>query len=437
MRGDDTLSAMRLAKQLAMLLVAAAVGSGVAEAQTTAFVGARVIDGTGKVHERATIVVRDGKIVQVGPDVSVPNGAERVDLAGLTVIPGFINAHGHITDVVGMRTDREAGATRENVLRQAQTYARYGVTTVFSLGDEPQPAFALRAEQSTVLDRARLFLAGPVVNGTSAETASAAADKTLALKPDVLKIRVDDNLGTSKKMPEAAWREAVRRAREAGLPLAAHIFYLADAKAILEAGARMIGHSVRDVPVDQEFISMMKSRDACYSPTLMREVSTFVYGSTPPWANDPFFLQGLGSSADAIKAQITDPARQAEVQASNAYKQGLRYKAALEVATRNLKTLSDNGVRIAMGTDTGPPGRFQGFFEHLELEMMVDAGLTPMQAIVSATGDAARCYGKEGQIGSIQPGALADFVVLRGNPLQDITATRTIHSVWIGGRKAF
>jgi imidazolonepropionase-like amidohydrolase len=182
---------------------------------------------------------------------------------------------------------------------------------------------------------------------------------------------------------------------------------------------------------------MMKTRQACYSPTLMREVSTFVYGSTPSWAADPFFLSGLGEDANAIQTQITDPKRQAEVQSSQGYQQGLKYKEALNVATKNLKTLSDQGVRIAMGTDTGPAGRFQGFFEHLELEMMVQAGLTPMQALVAATGDAARCHGKAGQIGSIQTGAAADFLIVKGNPLQDIKATRAIQAVWIGGRKVF
>ena len=83
---------------------------------------------------------------------------------------------------------------------------------------------------------------------------------------------------------------------------------------------------------------------------------------------------------------------------------------------------------------TGPAGRFQGFFEHLELEMMVDAGLTPMQALVSATGTAAQCHSKAGQIGTIEPGAAADFVVLKENPLQDIKATRSIAAVWIAGR---
>jgi imidazolonepropionase-like amidohydrolase len=430
---------MTLANPLRLALCASFVLAGSAAfAQTTAFVGARVIDGTGTVIERATIVVRDGTIVAVGPAVAVPAGAERVDLAGLTLMPGLINAHGHLTDVVGMRADRATGGSRENVTRQAQTYARYGITTVFSLGDEPEVAFRLRADQTRgALDRARIFLAGPVIGGDSAESALAAVDKAVRLQPDVLKIRVDDNLGSGRKMPEAAWRATIARAQELKLPIASHIFYLSDAKAVLAAGSRFIAHSVRDVPVDAEFIGMLKERDACYSPTLMREVSTFVYGSTPSWASDPFFLQGLGSAADDIRAQITDSKRQAEVQASNAYRQGLRYKEGLEVAKKNLKTLSDQGVRIAMGTDTGPAGRFQGFFEHLELEMMVEAGLTPMQAIVAATGDAARCYGKPGQLGTIQSGALADFVVLKGNPLDDIRATRTIQSVWIGGRKVF
>lgn len=430
---------MKLANRVRLALCASLVFVGSAAfAQTTAFVGARVVDGTGKVIERATVVVRNGTIVQVGPAVAVPADAERVDLAGLTLVPGLINAHGHLTDVVGMRAERTSGGSRENVARQAQTYARYGVTSVFSLGDEPESAFQLRADQAKgPIGHARLFLAGPVIGGDSAESARAATDKVVALRPDVLKIRVDDNLGSGRKMPEAAWRATIARAQELKLPIASHIFYLADAKAVLAAGSTFIAHSVRDVPVDSEFIRMLKERDACYSPTLMREVSTFVYGSTPAWAHDPFFLQGLGRAADAINAQITDANRQAEVQASNAYRQGLRYKEGLEIAKKNLATLAGQGVRIAMGTDTGPPGRFQGFFEHLELEMMVDAGLTPMQAIVAATGDAARCYGKAGQLGTIQTGAAADFVVLKGNPLDDIRATRTIQSVWIGGRKVF
>jgi imidazolonepropionase-like amidohydrolase len=405
-----------------------------AQAQTTALVGGRVIDGRGQVFERATVIVRDGRIAAVGPEAStpVPSGAERIDAAGTTIVPGFINAHGHLTAANGMRND-PGGYTRDNLIRQLRTYAQYGVTTVFSLGDDQEAAFQLRREQSGgPLDRARVFVAGPVISGATAADARAATDRVLALKPDLLKLRIDDNLGTSRKMPEEAWRAAIARAEEVRLPVATHIFYLADAKAALSAGADVIAHSVRDVDVDPAFIQDMKARNACYTPTLMREVSTFVYGGTPPWARDPFFVKVAGQ---AVADELSDPARQAQVQAGAGYKKGLRYKEALETARRNLKRLSDAGVRIGMGTDTGPAGRWQGFFEHLELEMMVASGLTPMQAIVSATGGAASCHGRTGQLGTIEPGASADLLVLGGNPLDDIRNTRQIHSVWIAGRR--
>jgi imidazolonepropionase-like amidohydrolase len=331
-----------------------------------------------------------------------------------------------------MSNDPNGGA-RENQLRQLKTYARYGVTTVFSLGDESEAAFQLRREQDNgPSEGARLFLAGPVINSTTAEAARGMTDRVAAMKPDVIKIRIDDNLGSSRKMPEEAWRAAIERAKEHELPVATHIFYLADAKAALMAGASLIAHSVRNVPVDAQFVRELKARDACYSPTLMREVSTFAYGSTPSWARDPFFLKGAGAAAGD---EVSDPARQATVQARPAYKQGLRYKEGLEVAKHNLKRLSDAGARIAMGTDTGPPGRWQGFFEHLELEMMVESGMTPMQVLVAATSASAECHGKGAQFGSIRPGASADLVVLAANPLESIRNTRQIKSIWIAGRR--
>lgn len=416
------------------LVLAVMAAPATADAQTTAFVGARVIDGRGGVIDNGTVVVRDGKVVAVGPAsaTAVPAGAQRIDGANQTIIPGLVNAHGHLTAAVGMRSDPK-GYTRENLSRQLRTYAQYGVTTVFSLGDDQAAAFELRDEQlAGTWHGARLFVGGPVIGGATAEAATAATDAVAAMKPDLLKIRIDDNLGSSKKMPEDAWRATLARAEALKLPLAAHIFYLADAKAALLAGADVIAHSVRDVPVDGEFVRELKTRNACYTPTLTREVSTFVYGSTPPWARDPFFLKGAGAGA---ADELSDPERQAQVRAGNAYKQGLRYKEGLTVATRNLKTLVDAGARVAMGTDSGPVGRWQGFFEHLELEMMVEAGMTPMQAIVAATGLAADCHGKGAQFGSLRPGLSADLLVLGANPLDDIRNTRQIRSVWIAGRQ--
>ena len=418
---------------LALVLVAASTAA--AAAQTTAFVGGRVIDGTGRVIENGTVVISGAKITAVGPAATpVPPGAARVDLKGKTILPGLVNAHGHVAATSGLRSDPAVFYTRENLLRQLRTYAMYGITTVFSLGDDQAAGFELRNENATATDRARLFVAGPVIGGDTAEAARAAAVKVAAMQPDLLKIRVDDNLGSSRKMPEAAWRAVIDEAHARKLPVAVHVYWLADAKATLLAGADMIAHSVRDVPVDDQFINALKARDVCYSPTFTRELSTYIYDATPAWVDDPFFLKGV---EPGIPEQLKDPKRQEQFRNSAGWKAGQQYKAGLEVAKRNLKTLIDRGVRIAFGTDTGPPGRFQGFFEHLELEMMVDAGLTPMQALVSATGDAAKCHRRAGEFGSLAAGAAADLMILNANPLENIRNTRSIESIWINGKKAY
>jgi len=407
-----------------------------AAAQVTAFVGGRLIDGSGRVIENGTLVIDGARIVAAGPaaTTAVPAGATRVAVTGKTLLPGLVNAHGHVAATVGLRSD-PASYTRENLTRQLRTYAQYGVTTVFSLGDDQAAGFELRNEQAAgPLDRARLYVAGAVVTGETAEAARAMAISVAEMKPDLLKIRVDDNLGTSRRMPEPAWRAVMDEAHQRNLKVAVHIYSLADAKATLAGGADFIAHSVRDLPVDEAFMTALKSRDVCYSPTLTREISTFIYGATPAWVDDPFFTKGV---TPEIVAQLKDPKRQEQIRNGAGWKAGQQYKVGLEVAKRNLKLLVNRGVRIAFGTDTGPPARFQGFFEHLELEMMVDAGLTPMQALVSATGDAARCHQRAGQFGTFAAGAAADLLILGANPLDDIRNTRSIEQVWINGRKTF
>src|SRR6185503_16716874 len=198
-----------------------------------------------------------------------------------------------------------------------------------------------------------------------------------------------------------------------------------DAKDVLRAGADFIAHSVRDKDIDEEFISLMKKRNIGYCPTFTREISTFVYESTPAFFSDPFFL---GEADRDVVAQLQEPQRQEAMRKSQSAQ---RYKAALVMAKRNLKKASDAGLLVAVGTDSGPfANRFQGYFEHLEMEMMAEAGLTPAQILRSATIDAARAM-KLDSVGVLKAGAWADFVVLDRNPAQDIRNTRTISGVRI------
>ena len=375
-----------------------------------------LFDGTGRDPvPNATVLVRNGRIVMAGPasQVPVPAGAEEIRLEGKFLMPGLINAHGHASSV-----------------RHLATYAAYGVTTVYSLGDETPEVFAARAAQTTAAPpHARVFVAGPVLTPTSPDDARAQVAAVVARGVDIVKIRVDDNLGTAAKMPPAVYRAVIDAAHARGKRVAVHVYYLDDAADLLSAGADFIAHSVRDRDVTADFTTALKQRNVCYSPTLMREVSTFVYDTVPAFFRDSLFLAHANRQ---WMATVTEPARMAATRTSASAQ---RYKAQLPVAMRNLRTLAAAGVPIAMGTDTGPLGRFQGYFELQELEMMVEAGLTPRAVLQSATGEAARCMKLDRDLGTIQVGKHADFLVLDRSPLDDIRHIRRQHSVWIGGQR--
>jgi len=393
-----------------------------------AFVGARLYDGTGASPiENAVIIVRDGRIEAVGPadTVAISPGAERIDLAGKHVVPGLVNAHAHVSGIRGL----EGGHYDEsNLLRQLRLYARYGITTVVSLGGDGPEAIRLRDAEDAKLDRSRVFVAGNVVTGTSVEEAQAPVDANEAMGVDFIKIRVDDDLGTAVKMKAEIYQAVIARAHEKGLKVASHLFYLDDAKGLLKAGTDFVAHSIRDQAIDDEVIGLLKERNVCYCPTLTREVSTFVYESVPEFFEDPFFLK---EADPAVLATLQEPERMQKMKESTAAQS---YKKALEQANANLKKAADSGVTIAFGTDTGPAARFQGYFEHMELSMMAEAGLTPEQILRSATGDAARCLGLT-DVGTIEKGKMADFLVLNEDPLADIAKMRSLDSVWISGNR--
>jgi imidazolonepropionase-like amidohydrolase len=412
----------------ALLLNPAVAGQTVPGSGPQVFIGARLFDGTGSgLVDDAVLVVRNGRIEAVGSAgaVQLPRDASTVDLKGKFVVPGFISTHVHVSAVNG---DLPRAYTDANTLRQLGVFARYGITTVWSLDGEQEPAFTAREAQNTpALNRTRIYVAGNAIVGKTPDEARQMLATVAARKPDIIKIRVDDNLGTTAKMTPEVYRAVIDEAHRRGLRVAAHLFYLEDAKDLLRAGVDLIAHSVRDKDIDDEFLALMKARNVPYCPTLTRELSTFVYESTPAFFSDPFFLR----EADrAVVARLQEPARQEAMRASRSA-QG--YKAALAVARRNLKRASDAGLLIVMGTDAGPsPERFQGYFEHLEMEMMAESGLTAAQVLRAATIDAARAMKVEG-IGTLTKGAWADFVVLDRNPLDDIRNSRAIAGVRIAG----
>ena len=424
--------------------------AGLAQAETTVLDGFTLIDGTGRPPvASAAMVIVDGRVTWVGPQVQlkVPAGAQITHLAGKFVMPGIINLHGHLGNTLDLAQDPK-NYTPENVEKQLKLYASYGVTSVVSMGTDRDLVFQLRAAQHSARPHeTRIFTAGRGFTGAGGypttaqgmkgvpfEVASTGdVDKDIAQlanqKVDIVKIWVDDHLGREKKIPIELCKAIIADAHQHGIKVAAHVFYLDDAKALIDAGLDGLAHSVRDKPVDDALIASMKKHGAFQSaPTLTREESTFIFGKPGPVLEDAFFTRGV---APTVLATLKSPAYQNKVSSDPDY---AKYPGFLKMAMHNLKRLSDSGVKIGFGTDSGPPARFQGYSEHREMELMVQAGLTPMQVISDATRNAAE-FLRAKDLGTLERGKWADLIVLGKNPLDDIRNTRSIEMVLIAGSK--
>jgi len=406
-----------------------------------------LIDGTGApaAPGSALVVGPDGKIAWVGPqaELQAPEGAETVDLAGKYVMPGLIDLHVHIGNVVDLKQDYR-NFTRENVEKDLKTYASYGVTTVLTMGTENDLIFPLRAEQRAGKPTmARVYTAGqgivfkggyggvPGLNQPVAtpEEAVAAVDAQAAKGVDVIKFWLDDELGTMPPMPPEVSKAIIDTAHKHNLKVLAHIFYLKDAKRVVDQGVDGLVHSVRDQPVDAALISAMKAKGTWQlAETLSREASMFAYGVPPSEIlNDPFFVAGVSPAA---LAELRSPERQKTVAAGPHFHD---YPKFFDMAKANAKRLKDGGVQYGFGTDSGPPGRFAGYFSHWELAIMVDSGYTPAEAIKAATSTAAQFLDMT-DLGSIAAGKQADLLVLDADPLADIKNSRKINSVYVAGQ---
>lgn len=393
-------------------------------AQTVAYTGATVWDGTGGPSQRGmTLIVEDGRIVSLEPDGRIPAGATTVDLNGRFVIPGLIDTHAHVS---GRWAAPDVSGDEDRVRGDLSLFAAYGVTTVNSLGDG-DAAISVRDAGPSGAPHARLLAAGPVIAAATAAEARRAAEANANAGVDWLKLRVDDNLGTGQKMPWDAVQAVLDVGEERGIPVATHLFYQEDARRLLEMGTGMIAHSIRDADVDDALIESLLASQVCYVPTLTREVSTFIYANRPGFFDEDFFLE---YADEAEVARLSESATMADFADSPA---AAGYRVALRQALENLPPLIEAGVPVAFGTDAGPAARFPGYFQHMELALMVGAGLTPEQALTSATRTAASCLGRD-DIGTLEPGRWADFLVLTADPLRDITNSKTLDQVYIGGQ---
>jgi imidazolonepropionase-like amidohydrolase len=408
--------------------------------------GVTLIDGAGKEpKQNVSLVIKDDIIHAVlSSNATIPKDATVLDYTGKFVMPAMINGHCHLGLLKGDNSS-PGNYSYENILRQLEKYEQFGISRVLCLGTDQQIIFPMRdSSQKGLLPGATIYTAGygftannapptnlshSIIQPQTVEEAIKDVDQLAILKPDFVKIWVDDFGGTVQKMKPEIYEAVIKEAHRKGLHVAAHLYYLEDAKRLVNAGVDVIAHSIRDKDVDDELINAMKQKNVYYIPTLSLDDYNFVYADDPDWINDSLFKASLEPgvwerlTSDKFKQQLQNDTTLA------------KKKAAFETAMRNLKKLSDAGIVIVLGTDSGAqPVRTQGFSEHLELQLMVEAGLTPMQVIVAATNNGAKMLHINNKAGTLQKGMKADFIVLNGNPLEDIKQTRNIATVWKDGK---
>jgi imidazolonepropionase-like amidohydrolase len=430
-----------------------------------ALVGGTLLDGTGGPPvPDAVVVLRDGKIECAGPRPAcpVPAGIETTDVAGHWITPGLIDTHVHLSqtgwadgrpDALDVRDrhpyERVQAELRAHPERLLRSQLCSGVTAVFDVGGYPW-TLALRAEIEPRTDVPRLAAAGPLLSTIDhwlnlpgerqfvpipdAETARAAVRDLAARGADAVKVWyiVDGPADVAKFEPIVAAAGAEARAHD--LPLIVHATGLAEAKAALRAGAKLLVHSVWE-PIDDDFVQLAKSSGAIYSPTLtvrdgyVRLFAAAARGEAPAVDDpngcvDPATRAKLAETA-ALRERVTlDPAALAARERQTAD--------AARIAAANLKRLSAAGVPIALGTDAGNPLTLHGPAIHAELAAMEAAGLTPTQVLVAATSTAAKALGRE-DLGTLTPGKAADLLVLSADPTASTTAYRHLRWVARGG----
>ena len=447
------MNSRHLVRLLAALSTALGVALGGCAAPTgqgkvTALKGATLIDGTGAAPvPNATILISGGKVVSAGQGITIPVGAQVVDLAGKTVLPGLISNHAHLGIVQGIQSS-PANYNREFILTQLKQFEAMGVTTVTSLGMNGPLFYNLRAEMNQgKLPGADILGAdrGIGVEGgappaaivtigqnqmyrpATPEQARVAVQEMKARGTDLIKVWLDD-FGKSlpTKVGPTIYAALVDEAHKNNLRVAAHIHDIEDAKAILGVGGDIIAHGVRDKAIDAEFISLMKQRNAWYIATLALDDSNFIFADKPQVATDPLVAPWIHPQ---MKTLISDPAWQARIKASPGAANARRD---LAMGQANLLAAYKAGLPIGFGSDSGVGLRIPGIAEHRELALTVEAGIPPLEAIKIATSNAAALL-KLDDRGTIRPGKRADLLVLDADPLQNITNTLKINSVWHRG----
>ncbi|PZU10285.1 amidohydrolase family protein [Sphingomonas sp.] len=390
-------------------LIAAASAAGAAPGGVTAIVGATVFDGTGKAPYPATVTIEDGRILAVGPKVAPPRGARIVDAKGKALLPGFFDVHTHWTPA------GKPAATPQI----ASDYVRLGVTTVNDFHEQPE-SYAPRREWLTqlvsphVLFAARIGTPGghgadwaddaTTILITTPEGGRAAIESLIPYRPDLIKVFNDGwrygTMPNNNSVNEDALKAVAEEAHKQGWPVLTHTVTVDRGLEAARAGVDSLAHGMQDRRLTADEIAQIRKSGMAMAPTLA------VYEPVKPG-------QAVRDPADPRLAIA---------------------RTRFATAFANVKALHDAGVRIALGTDAGMPGTPHGSSTLHEMELLVQAGLTPSDALLSGTSVSAGLMRVDGDRGTIEPGKRADIVLVDGAPWDRIGDVYKTWQVYIDGR---
>ncbi len=434
---------------VALLVAAVVAACGAAnepvEPADLAIVGVRLIDGTGgDPVTDAVILIDDGRVRAAGPSdvVEVPDGTEVVDAAGKTVIPGLVDLHAHYGGPV---------EATEQALR-AQLY--YGVTTTRSIGSDTPEKVALMLEAHAGRpDLPRAFTAGLGFSypggfnsgftntPTTEEEARAMVREQATLGIHFTKMWINEVAEPGLKIPPEIRAAIVDESYKNGLIPVAHINEEADGVQLLEVGLNEFMHTtvrtfgpgggvpMEDPVPSQAFLDLCLEKGCGFAPTLSIVQNNWHFAEHPKLLEDPELRAVMNPR---VLERWSDEEARAAVLAADGFE---GRKLSFRHMQDFVKTLHDHGIQVALGTDSGTPNVPMGWGTHHELELYVEAGLTPMETLVAATATGAGRMPPVGEadFGTLTAGMSADLIVLNADPLDDIRNTLQIDRVMLRG----
>ena len=425
---------------LTAALLALATSGWAADRTITAIVGAKLVDGTGAAPvENTIVVVRGDRIAAAGPatDVEVPDDATILDATGQVLMPGLVDLHIHY------------GGGESGLRQQFALQLEFGVTTARSLGaDDAANVALMHAANAGELPAPRLYTAGrgfshagglppgvPIINRpATTDEAREMVRELAAQEVHLVKMWVDGTLDGSLAMgplPKIATdiRAAiVEEAAAHGIPAVAHIYDEEDVRQLNAAGVRHFVHTVRSAPVDEAFTQWAQAQGLTFAPALSKAQDSWYLAENPDELDDPGLVKAFG---EARTAWFKTPERRAEMLANP---QGAQLRRVYAHMQRFVDQMQDGGVTIAVGSDSGAGNVAFGWGAHHEMRLLVEAGLTPLEALTAATGNGAYVLeGDDAEFGTIRPGKVADLLLLDADPTVDIANTRRIANVMQGG----